>query len=515
MLGRDVVTCARQVREVIGLTGQYAAVDDLISARENLYLVGRLLGLRRRAARARGTALLEAFGLADAAGTRVREFSGGMRRRLDLAVSLVGRPAVLFLDEPTTGLDLASRNQLWDLIRGLAADGTTVLLTTQYLEEADRLADRIMVIDRGATVAEGTPAELKGLAGGQVLEVRPLRPADLAAAVSVLAGLRAAEQPAVDGDLLTVHVPDEDLVAAAASRLDSAGIGGPASGGPAAQPRRGVPGDDRASRRAGQRPRHRTTELGGAAAMIAQTGIMARRNLLHVLSDPQQLIGMTAQPLMFLLLFVYVFGGAIAGSSRGYLQFVLPGLLVQGIAFQTMVTALGLNADFQHGLIDRFRSLPMARSAVVAGRITADLARTAWAALIIVAVAVGLGFRFRGGVPGAVGALGLVLALGASMCWVMAFLGTALRSPEAVQATAFMLVMPLTFASTVLVPAASMPGWLQAFVRINPITIFAEAMRGLMLGGPVATPLLQAAAWMAGLCLVFGTLTVRRYRTRA
>ncbi len=154
----------------------------------------------------------------------MREFSGGMRRRLDLAVSLVGRPAVLFLDEPTTGLDLASRNQLWELIRGLAADGTTVLLTTQYLEEADRLADRIMVIDRGATVAEGTPAELKGLAGGQVLEVRPLRPADLAAAVSVLAGL-AAEQPAVDGDLLTVHVPDEDLVAAAASRLESAGIG--------------------------------------------------------------------------------------------------------------------------------------------------------------------------------------------------------------------------------------------------------------------------------------------------
>lgn len=248
--------------------------------------------------------------------------------------------------------------------------------------------------------------------------------------------------------------------------------------------------------------------------IVTQTGIMARRNLLHVLSDPQQLIGMTAQPLMFLLLFVYVFGGAIAGSSRGYLQFVLPGLLVQGIAFQTMVTALGLNADFQHGLIDRFRSLPMARSAVVAGRITADLARTAWAALIIVAVAVALGFRFRGGVPGAVGALGLVLALGASMCWVMAFLGTALRSPETVQATAFMLVMPLTFASTVLVPAASMPGWLQAFVRINPITIFAEAMRGLMLGGPVATPLLQAAAWIAGLCLVFGTLTVRVYRRR-
>lgn len=246
----------------------------------------------------------------------------------------------------------------------------------------------------------------------------------------------------------------------------------------------------------------------------AQTGVLARRNLLHVLSDPQQIVGMTVQPLMFLLLFVYVFGGAISGSTRGYLQFVLPGLLVQGIGFQTMVTALGLNADFQHGLIDRFRSLPMARPAVVAGRVAADLVRTAWSALIIVAVAAALGFRFHGGVAGAIGAFGLVLALGVGMCWLMAFLGTALRSPEAVQTAGFLIIMPLTFASSVLVPAASMPGWLQGFVRVNPISIFAGALRGLMLGGPVATPLLQSAAWIAGLSLVFGTLTVNAYRRR-
>jgi ABC transporter DrrB family efflux protein len=248
---------------------------------------------------------------------------------------------------------------------------------------------------------------------------------------------------------------------------------------------------------------------------ITQTAVMARRNLLHVLSDPQQMIGMSIQPLMFLLLFVYVFGGAISGSTRSYLQFVLPGLLVQGIAFGTTQTAVGLNADFQRGLIDRFRSLPMARSAVVGGRVTADIVRTAWSSLIIVGVAVALGFRFRGGVAGAVGAFVLVLALGVAMCWLMAFLGVALRSPESVQATGFMLVMPLTFASSVLVPAASMPGWLQAFVRINPITIFAEAMRGLLLGGPVATHLVQAAAWIAGLSVVFGMLTVRRYLLRA
>ena len=224
VLGFDVARRPQQVRKVIGLTGQYAAVDDLISAREILYMIGRLLGLRARAARRRGAELLAAFGLADAAGTRVRAYSGGMRRRLDLAASLVGRPAVLFLDEPTTGLDLASRNQLWEMIRDLAADGTTVLLTTQYLEEADRLAGQIMVIDHGRTVALGTPSELKGLAGGQVLEVRPLHEADAAAAARVLAGLAGVGTPGTEGDLLTVQVPDEELVTAAARSLDSAGI---------------------------------------------------------------------------------------------------------------------------------------------------------------------------------------------------------------------------------------------------------------------------------------------------
>lgn len=249
--------------------------------------------------------------------------------------------------------------------------------------------------------------------------------------------------------------------------------------------------------------------------VVAQTGVMARRNLLHVLSDPEQLIGITIQPLMFLLLFVFVFGGAISGSTTGYLEFVLPGLLVQGIGFGTTQTAIGLNADFQRGLIDRFRSLPMARSAVVAGRVTADIARTAWMCLITVGVAAALGFRFHGGGAGAVGAFGLVLALGVAMCWLMAFLGVSLRSAEAVQTAGFLLILPLTFASTVLVPAASMPGWLQAFVTVNPISIFAAAMRGLLLGGPVATPVLQSVAWITGLSVVFGTLTVSRYRRRA
>ncbi len=162
ILGRDVVHDAPAVRRRIGLTGQYAAVDDALSGTDNLVLVARLLDLPRRAARARAAELIERFGLTEAAGRRVRTYSGGMRRRLDLAVSLVGRPDVLFLDEPTTGLDPRHRNEVWDAVRALVADGVTVLLTTQYLEEADQLADDLVVLDRGRVIAAGHAGHAQG-----------------------------------------------------------------------------------------------------------------------------------------------------------------------------------------------------------------------------------------------------------------------------------------------------------------------------------------------------------------
>jgi oleandomycin transport system ATP-binding protein len=224
VLGHDVVRQPQQVRALIGLTGQYAAVDDLLSARENLYMIGRLLGQRRRAARARAAELLDAFGLSQDAGQKVvKTYSGGMRRRLDLAASLVGEPRVLFLDEPTTGLDVASRGQLWDLIEGLAAGGTTVLLTTQYLEEADRLARQVVVIDRGRVVAAGSPAELKERTGGQVIEVRPARREDLPAVARVLSSVTGT--PAVAGrDTVAVPAADPGLLGAAVSRLGAEAI---------------------------------------------------------------------------------------------------------------------------------------------------------------------------------------------------------------------------------------------------------------------------------------------------
>jgi len=195
--GYDVLRDAHQVRQLIGLTGQYASVDEGLSGTNNLVMIGRLPGLGRAQSRARAAELLRRFELSDAAGRPAKGYSGGMRRRLDLAASLVGRPRVLYLDEPTTGLDPHSRNEVWGMIRRLVADGTTVLLTTQYLEEADQLAQHIAVIDHGQVIATDTPDALKAAAGWQVLEVTPVRRGDLGAVTRLVEG-RLGEPAAVN-----------------------------------------------------------------------------------------------------------------------------------------------------------------------------------------------------------------------------------------------------------------------------------------------------------------------------
>ncbi|MHC6624825.1 ATP-binding cassette domain-containing protein [Streptomyces globosus] len=221
--GYDVVRRAGRVRSLIGLTGQYAAVDENMTGTENLVMIGRLLGLPRRSARTRAAELLEDFRLSDAAGRAVKTYSGGMRRRLDLAASLVGRPRILFLDEPTTGLDPHSRGEVWDMVRGLVADGMTVLLTTQYLDEADRLADSIVVVDKGKVIADGTPDQLKSQVGGQVLHLRPLRPDDLAPACALVAE-EAGPQTTIEEGAVTAPVGDPALMPRVVRRLDQAGV---------------------------------------------------------------------------------------------------------------------------------------------------------------------------------------------------------------------------------------------------------------------------------------------------
>ena len=223
--GYDVLRDAHQVRQLIGLTGQYASVDEGLSGTNNLIMIGRLLGLPRADARARAAELLARFELTEAAARPAKTYSGGMRRRLDLAASLVGSPRVLYLDEPTTGLDPRSRTDVWGMVRGLVADGVTVLLTTQYLDEADQLAHDIVVFDHGRVVATGTPDELKAKTGGQVLQVAPAEPGRMAEVTALMTGLiRGEVSTNAETGVATAQVGDAALVRHIFRELDDRGI---------------------------------------------------------------------------------------------------------------------------------------------------------------------------------------------------------------------------------------------------------------------------------------------------
>jgi ABC-2 type transport system ATP-binding protein len=225
VLGHDIVAEADKVRSVVSLTGQLASVDEDLTGRENLILLARLLGLKRDQAKARAGELLETFGLAEAAGRLVKNYSGGMRRRLDIAASIVVTPELMFLDEPTTGLDPRSRNQVWDIIRALVAGGTTILLCTQYLDEADQLADGIAVIDHGKVIAEGTPAQLKASVGSGALHIRLLDPDRRDEARGVISGVLGAEvHLESDPSALSVRCADADRAAEAVGALARADI---------------------------------------------------------------------------------------------------------------------------------------------------------------------------------------------------------------------------------------------------------------------------------------------------
>ena len=224
VLGHDIVQEADAVRGAVSLTGQLASVDEDLTGRENLILIGRLLGLRRAAAKDRANELLEAFGVSDAAGRLVKNYSGGMRRRLDLAASIVITPQLMFLDEPTMGLDPRSRKQVWGIIRTLVAEGTTILLCTQYLEEADQLADEIAVIDHGKVIAEGTPGQLKASVGTGALHVRVLDPEQRPEAERVLDRELGAVTLEADPAALSVSCADADRAAEAVASLARAGV---------------------------------------------------------------------------------------------------------------------------------------------------------------------------------------------------------------------------------------------------------------------------------------------------
>ncbi|OLR89768.1 ABC transporter permease [Actinokineospora bangkokensis] len=241
---------------------------------------------------------------------------------------------------------------------------------------------------------------------------------------------------------------------------------------------------------------------------------LAGRSLTKTRKNPASLLDVTLQPIIFLLLFVYLFGGAIAGSTDQYLQLLLPGLMVQNIAFASLGTGMALNTDITNGVFDRFRAMPIARSAPLVGAVLGDVVRFVVTLGVLVVFAVVLGFRVQTDPVRFLIAVALMVLFGLCLCWVSVLVGMLVKSPQAVPGTMVAFILPLTFGSNVFVPAATMPGWLQAWVNINPVTLLADAARGLLLGGEWAGDAFWAFVWAVAIAAVFFPLALRAYKRR-
>jgi oleandomycin transport system permease protein len=251
-------------------------------------------------------------------------------------------------------------------------------------------------------------------------------------------------------------------------------------------------------------------------AWAQQSLTLAWRNVVRIRQNPEALADVTFQPIIFLVLFLFVFGGAIAqgGNWHDYLPYLLPGLLVQTVVFSTMGTGVALNDDFAKGVFDRFRSLPIARVSPLIGAVLGDAVRYMLSIVILMTTGFVLGFRFQNGVGNGLLALAIVLLFALSMCWIWVWLGLSLKTAQGVQGIAFLVMFPLTFGSNVFVQTSTLPGFLQAFVKVNPVKYLVDTMRALMLGGDLQKPLLITLAWMVGLIAVFAPLAIRAYRRR-
>ena len=245
---------------------------------------------------------------------------------------------------------------------------------------------------------------------------------------------------------------------------------------------------------------------------LADALVLTRRNLVHYVRIPSLIVFSTVTPVMFVVLFGYVFGGAIDIPGFSYIDYLMPGIFVQTVAFGAMQTGIGLAEDMSKGMVDRLRSLPMARSAVLVGRTGADTIRNLVVVGLMAGVGLLIGFRFHNGPVGAVAGLGLVVLFSHAFSWISATIGLSLGSVESAQSSGLVWVFPLTFASSTFVPVETMPGWLETFARVNPVTHVVDALRALFLGGPAVGPVLWSLGWIAAILIVFVALSVNRFR---
>ena len=456
--GFDVATQAADVRESISLTGQFAAVDEILSGRENLVLVAKLRHLEDPGTIADD--LLDRFSLTDAAVRKGSTYSGGMRRRLDIAMSLIGNPQVIFLDEPTNGLDPQARIDVCQTVKDLAEHGTTVLLTTQYLDEAEQLADRIAILHGGRVIVNGTLTELKQLLPPAKVEY-------------------VEKQPTLE-DLFLAITGDDG--------------------------KDGDAGDDR-----GVGTDEEGTNM--TKRFFRDTAVLLGRSLRHITRSLDTIITTAIMPIAFMLLFVYVFGGAIDSGSDSYVNYLLPGILLITIATCVSYTAFRLFLDMKSGIFERFQSMPIARSSVLWAHVLTSLVANLISLVVIVLVALLMGFRSGAGVLAWLTVAGILILFTLALTWIAVIPGLSAKSADGAIAFSYPLIF-LPFVSSAFVPTDTMPGPVRAFAEDQPVTSIVNAIRDLFTQQPVGTDIWIALAWCVGILIVAYILAMVTYRHR-
>jgi daunorubicin resistance ABC transporter ATP-binding subunit len=519
-----------KVRECISLTGQSASMDEELTGYENLYLIARLLKFPAREARQRANELLQAFDLKEAAGRLVKDFSGGMRRRLDIAASIVKITDVLFLDEPTTGLDPRSRNALWTIIRNLAKKGTTILLTTQYLDEAEQLADKITVIDHGRVIKEGTSNELKASVGNNLLHVHldgvsPAHLDNMLKQVEDIAGSFVHEQKK-----LSFQVSGQKQAVAILDQLEKNQI--PVSSFNLSRPDlnevflslTGKPHKENSDAE-GDTESEEAEPLNISVSQVLEhslpehkSGFLGNkmmfgwRNLIKIKHIPEQFFDALITPVMFTFMFTFIFGGALAGSTKAYLQFFIPGILVQTLTFNSMYAGININNDVSKGIFDRFRSMPIWLPAPLSGIFIGDFFRHLVSGSLVFLFGFILGFRTEAGIGAITGSFAIMILFAMSISFLFIIMGLVMRSVSAVMSFGWIILMPLVFMSNIFADPATMPGWLQAFISYNPLAWQVDAVRGLLAKNASLPLILKALGASAAITAVLFPLTVWIYK---
>ena len=407
--------------------------------------------------------LLARFSLTDAGNRKASTYSGGMRRRLDIAMSLIGNPPVIFLDEPTTGLDPQARIEVWQTVKELASNGTTVLLTTQYLDEAEQLADRIAILHQGTIIQNGTLAELKQL----------LPPAEVE---------YVEKQPSLEDVFLAL-------------------VGGTGENGITDDARR-------------QRRRSGTKGIPMTTHVLGDTGVLTGRSLRHILRSPDTIITTAVTPIALMLLFVYVFGGAInIGSDESYIDYMLPGILLITIASGVAYTAYRLFLDMQGGIFERFQSMPIARSSVLWAHVLTSLVANLVSVAIVIGVALIMGFRTGASVGAWLAVAGILILFTLALTWIAVIAGLSAKTVDGASAFSYPLIF-LPFISSAFVPTDSMPGPVAWFAENQPVTSIVNTIRALFAQEPVGSDIWIALAWLVGILVVAYAFAIAIYRRK-